>query len=95
MKDTIDKVLNTNYTCFLLPIAGMVYNYELVRVEGKKENKLLFAVKCFIYICYIGVLTLAYIMGPGLYFKLANFTLILVPLYVIVYSHYIFNNKQT
>lgn len=73
----------------------MLYNYELVRVVGKKENNILFAVKCFIYVYYMGILALAYSMGPGLYFKLANFTLILVPLYVIVYSHYIFNNKHS
>ena len=72
----------------------MAYNYELVRVLGKKENNILFTVKCFIYTYYIGILILAYNMGPGLYYKLANFTLIFVPLYFIAYSHYIFNNKQ-
>jgi hypothetical protein len=87
------EVLNTNYSCFCLPVAGMAYNYELVRVVGKKENNILFAVKCLLYIYYIGILIVAYSLGPGIFFKLANFTLIFVPLYFIVYSHYIFNNK--
>ena len=87
------RLLNASYFSILFPVAGMLHDHELVRLHHKRENKFFFWLKVFFYTYLLLIMMIAGIMYDCTVTRIGNFSLILVPIYTMSYTTFIFSNK--
>jgi len=85
--------LNAECTVILFPIAGLFHDYELFRVYSRSEHPVMFAVKLMIYLYFTTIVIVAWLMKTEYYYNVGNASLIVCPLYCMIYTNYIFSHK--
>jgi hypothetical protein len=75
------------------PIAGLLHDHELVRFYGKAEHPFWFWLKVVVYALFTCLITVSWIMQDIQISAIGNYALIIVPIYCMGYSHYLFSKK--
>lgn len=76
-----------------VPVAAVLYHYELIRVNGKKEITFCFYAKFVIYAGYYTMIILTYALKQELILRACYYTMIIVCTIGILYSYAIFTWK--
>ena len=76
-----------------VPILAILYHYELIRVNGKKEIPFFFYAKFVIYAGYYTMIILTYALKREPILRACYYTMIIVSLVGIMYSYAIFTWK--
>ena len=75
------------------PLAGLLHDYELVRLYDKREHPFWFCLKILAYIYFCAIVAVSWWMEDIQVTKVGNYSLIIVPIYMMGYTYYIFSNK--